>query len=345
MRLAIHHSVHGYSNRWIQYCEEKKISYKIVDCYQNDIIEQLKGFDGLLWHWAHTDYKAVLFARQLALSLEKLEVKTFPDVNSGWHFDDKVGQKYLLEAMHCPLVQSYVFYSKKEALKWLELAHFPKVFKLRGGASSVNVSLVETKTEARKLIFKAFTKGFLHVNRTKRLKDRFYNWKKEKNWITTKGVFSGFARMIIPTEIERFSDREKGYIYFQDFVANNDFDTRLVVIGNRCFGARRFCRKGDFRASGSGLSDFNSLLINMDCVSVAFEIACKLSLQSVAFDFILDNKIPKIVEISYCFPMEVADYCTGFWDKHLVWHDAEINAPYFMIEDFIDTIENNKKTI
>lgn len=342
MKLAIHHSVDGFSERWIQYCIENNIPFKIVNCYQNNIVEQLKECDGLLWHWAHTDYKAMLFAKQFSLALEKLGVKTFPDVNSGWHFDDKVGQKYLLEAMKCPLVKSYVFYSKKEAIKWLEKAQFPKVFKLRGGAGSINVRLVQKKSEARNLIIKAFGKGFLHVNRAKRLKDRFYNWRKQKNWKTIKGVFSGFVRMIFPTEIERFSGKEKGYIYFQDFIPNNEFDTRLVVIGNRCFGARRFCRKGDFRASGSGISDFAPLLINTNSVRVAFQIADKLNLQSVAFDFVLDKEEPKIVEISYCFPMEVADLCPGFWDKNLEWHTEKINAPYFMIEDFINSIKKEK---
>ena len=67
----------------------------------------------------------------------------FPNFNTAWHFDDKVGQKYLLEAIDAPLVPSYVFYSKEMALKWLEQTQFPKVFKLRGGAGSANVKLVQ----------------------------------------------------------------------------------------------------------------------------------------------------------------------------------------------------------
>ncbi len=72
----------------------------------------------------------ILFAKQLLFSLEQSGIIVFPDFNTGWHFDDKVGQKYLLETIDAPLVPSYVFYSKKEALEWDEQTNFPKVFKL-----------------------------------------------------------------------------------------------------------------------------------------------------------------------------------------------------------------------
>ena len=113
MKLAIHHEEHSFSERWIKYCDNHKIAYKIVSCYDSDIIQQLDDCDGLMWHWNQNDHKAALFVRQLTLCLEKRGKKVFPDVNTGWHHDDKVGQKYLLEAIDAPLVKSFVFYSKK----------------------------------------------------------------------------------------------------------------------------------------------------------------------------------------------------------------------------------------
>lgn len=52
----------------------------------------------------------------------------------------------------------------------------------------------------------------------------------------------------------------KKYVYFQDFIPGNDFDTRVTIIGDRAFGFTRNVRPGDFRASGSGNVgyDFNS---------------------------------------------------------------------------------------
>ena len=296
--------------------------------------------NGLMWHWTLSDYKSALFARQLSLSLEKKGISIFPNVDNCWQYDDKLGQKYLLEAIDAPLVKSYVFYTKKEALDWLEKTTFPKVFKLRGGAGSVNVSLVKTKRKAKSMVNRAFGNGFSHTNRISRLENRIWILRRDKNFSAFKKVLTGFARIFIPNELERFSHNEKGYIYFQDFIPGNDYDTWLVVVGDKCFGVRRFCRKDDFRASGSGLFDANHNHINMQCVNIAFIVANKMGTQSIAFDFVIDSQIPKIIEISYCFPLGAPDVCLGYWDEKLEWHEEKINAEVFMIKDFLKNIKD-----
>lgn len=343
MKIAIHKRIDSFSDRWIKYCDENNIPYKLVNCYDSDIVSQLDDCDGLMWHWNQNDYKAALFARQLTLALEKKGIKVFPDVNTAWHHDDKLGQKYLLESIRAPLVKSYAFYSKNEALDWINTATFPKVFKLRGGAGSINVSLVKTKKKAEQLAKKAFGKGFSHINRFSRLKDRFWILRRDKNLSAVRAVVSGVGRMFIHTEVERFSNNEKGYIYFQDFIPKNEFDTRLVVIGDRCFGVRRYCRKGDFRASGSGIKAYKPELFNKKCIQIAFDIAKKLRTQSLALDFIWDDLEPKIVEISYGFIMgKFYDDCPGYWDSNLNWHEKLVNPQYFMIEDFIKELQYEK---
>ena len=342
MKIAIHKDAGSFSDRWIKYCDENQVPYKLVNCYDFDIVEQLDDCKGLMWHWSQNDYKAALFARQLTISLEKKGIKVFPDVNTAWHFDDKVGQKYLLESIGAPLIKTYVFYSRQEAMDWLDTTTFPKVFKLRSGAASVNVSLVKTKKKAKRLVIKAFGKGFLHINRFSRLNDRFRVLKRDKNLAALKGVVSGAVRLLIPTEVERFSHNEKGYVYFQDFIPENEYDTRLVVIGDRCFGARRYCRKGDFRASGSGISSYEPELLDKKCIRSAFDTAKKLNAQSVAFDFIWKDGEPKIVEISYCSTIAAYDNCQGYWNSNLNWNEKIVNPQYFMIEDFLESITKSE---
>ena len=341
MKLAIHGSPGSFSDCWITYCRQNNIDYKIVNCYDTDIINQLDDCDALMWNWIHEDYKAALFARQLAISLQKKKIRVFPDVNTSWHYDDKIGQKYLLESINAPLVKSYVFYSKNEALDWLETITFPKVFKLRCGAGSSNVRLVRNKKTAKFLIKKAFGNGFAHVNKSFSMKQRIWELTRDKNLNAVIGVIKGVVRIFIPTTLERFSHNERGYIYFQDFIPDNEYDTRLVVIGDQCFGGIRFCRKGDFRASGSGLTKYEPELLDENFIRIAFDISQKLKLQSVAFDFIWDHHSPKIVEISYAFPAKAAEGCQGYWDKDLQWHDKKVNPQYFIIEDFLKGLGNN----
>jgi len=340
MLLAIHNQPGSFSDLWIDYCNKKNISYKIVDCYSSDIINEIKECTGLLWHWNQVDYRAMLIAKQLTIALNKMGIKTYPNIDSSWHFDDKLAEKYLLEAVSAPMVQTHVFYEKKDALRWAKSTTFPKVFKLRNGAGSINVRLVKSRKLAKKLIKKSFSRGFKPINHWADLKYRILRFQQIRNFDTFVAIIKGIVRFIFPTEIEKMTGYEKGYIYFQDFVPDNQFDTRLIVIGDRCFGIRRYNRKNDFRASGSGIFMYDPNLIDINCVKLAFELSKILNTQSIAFDFLLDQGKYKIVEISYCFPSKVfLGNSPGYWDKKLIWHDEEVIPEYFIIEDFISNLK------
>lgn len=321
-KIAIHYREQSFSENWIKYCRDNNISYKIVDAYKSDIVKQLEDCDAFMWHYHHSDYRNMLFAKQLLYSLEQRGMKVFPNFNTNWHFDDKVGQKYLLEAIGAPLVPSYVFYTKKEALEWINKTTFPKVFKLRGGAGSANVKLARTKSQAKKFIKKAFGRGFSQFDRLGHLKERFSRFRQGKD--TFIGVSKGIARLFIPTEFAKMYHREKGYVYFQDFIPNNSFDIRVVVVGNKAFALKRLVRKGDFRASGGGNIIYDKDQIDDRCVMIAFEVNEKIQSQSIAYDFVFDkDNNPLIVEISYGYAAPAYDKCEGYWDRDLNWHKGE----------------------
>lgn len=336
MKIAIHERYGSFSDEWIRYCKEHNVDYKIVDCYCNDIISQLEGCAGLMWHWAHFDGKGILFARQLTYSLEHIGIKVFPDSKTCWHFDDKVGQKYLLEAIKAPLVPTMIFYDKKEAKDWVKNASFPKVFKLRGGASSVNVKLVKNRTKAIKLINRAFGKGFRIIGRMNSLKDRFINLQKEQNLTALIHLFKGLVRLIFPEYDERIRVREKGYIYFQEFIPDNKYDIRIVIIGDKAFAIKRMIRNNDFRASGGGNKNYTYQEISSEYIESAFLWSEKLDMQCVAFDFLRNNKKIFLTEISYGF---VTKEFPGFWDKELNWHEVSFKPAWFMIENFLNSLK------
>lgn len=339
MRIAIHHRVGSFSDRWITYCEKKNISYKVVSAFDSDIIEQVKDCDVFMWHHHHAQYKDVLTANRILFALEHAGVKVFPDFNTAWHFDDKVAQKYLLEAIDAPLVPSYVFYDKSEALKWAKEMDYPKVFKLKGGAGAANVKLVRDKKEALTLISKAFGKGFAQFDRLNNLKERYNKYKSDQD--TLLGVAKGAGRLIIPTNFAKQQPPEKGYVYFQDFIPNNDFDIRVVVIGEKAFAIKRLVRKDDFRASGSGSIVYTNSDSDLKCLELAFTTSKKLNSQCLAYDFVFDNtNLPLIVEISYGFSVEAYDKCEGYWDSDLIWHEDDFNPQEWMIENILTTLNN-----
>lgn len=341
MKIAIHKRDNSFSDHWVHYCEEQNIPFKIVNCYHTDIIKQMEDCDALMWHHHHHNFLDVTAAKRILFSLQQSGIMVFPDFNTNWHFDDKVGQKYLLEAIGAPMVPSYVFYSKLDALDWVKDATFPKVFKLTRGAGSSNVRLIKTRTQARRLTKKAFGAGFRQFDKYGYLKDSFKKY--SSGVVGLKSVFGAFAKLFITTEYSRKLGREKGYIYFQDFIPNNDSDFRIIIINKKAFGLKRMVLKGDFRASGSGNFYHDINLFDENLLKLSFNIAEKLKMQSCAFDFVYDrNNNPLIVEISYGFSPAGYEACPGYWDNELQFHKGKLNPYGWMVDE---VLENLKKSI
>lgn len=331
LMIAIHNSKSGFHPRWIAYCEEKNIPYKLVNCYANDLIQQLNDCKALMWHHSQQNPKDLIIAKQILFALEHTGFKVFPNFRTGWHFDDKLGQKYLFERTGVPCVPTYAFFDKKEGLDWAFKTSFPKVFKLRAGAGSVNVRFVKNKHEAVKLIHQAFGKGFANYDKLGSLKERWRNYSEGKAgiWEPIKGILR-FGAAPPYTEV---MGREKGYVYFQDFIPNNDSDIRIVVIDSKAFALKRFVRKGDFRASGSGSFAFDRELFDVRCLNISFDVNDKLGLQVGVYDYIFDKEnIPLIVELSYGFASPAYDNCPGYWDKGLNWYSGKFNPQGWMVE-------------
>lgn len=338
MKIAIHHRLDSYSEHWIEYCQKQNIQYKIVDAYANNILEQIADCDAFMWHFHNNIYKDNLYAKQLIYVIEKQMGKiTYPNYDTCWHYDDKVGQKYLLEAIEAHIVPTYIFYTRNEALEWIQHTTFPKVFKLRSGSGSKNVHLVPNCTQAKKIIEKAFSNGFQKNSHLIRIAQRWTQYRKGDctfKWFL-KGIVTPYSYK------ERFRKEEIGYVYFQDFVQNNDSDIRVLVIGNRAIAKKRMNRKNDFRASGSFNNIFDEKQIDIKYIKTAFEINKKLKMQSVAFDFLHNAQgEPLLTEVSYCSGIKNYRNYSGYWTSDLQWHECKINDfCNFIIEDVIAKID------
>ncbi len=333
--IAIHNSPSGFHTRWENYCLQNNITYKTVNCYDSDIVSQLADCKALMWHHHQGNPCDLNIAKPILFALEHAGIKVFPDFHTNWHFDDKVGQKYLLEAINAPLVPTYVFVDKQKAIDWTKSTDFPKVFKLRGGAGSQNVKLAHTETEARKLIHQAFGRGFSNYDKWGSIRERYRKWRLGKT--TTFGLLKGFIRLGISPPFAKVMGRESGYVYFQDFIPGNDHDIRVVVIGDKAFAIKRMVRKNDFRASGGGNIMYNKELFDISTLKLSFELSEKLKTQCVAFDFVFEEGTPLLVEISYGFSPAGYEACPGYWDKSLAWHNGRFNPYGWMVDEIVKT--------
>jgi glutathione synthase/RimK-type ligase-like ATP-grasp enzyme len=340
MKIGIHQINGSFSDRWIAYCATRNIPYKIVDCYSTNIIPQLAECDALMWHHSQNNPKDLLIAKPILFSFEQSGKVVFPDFKTNWHFDDKLGQKYLLESLGIPFVKSFAFFDKHEAQKWLDQTDFPVVFKLRSGAGSFNVKLVKSKNEALKLIKTAFGRGFSNYNAFAALKEIIR--KRNLGKASKKDVLKGIAHLLILPKFAIIAGRERGYIYFQEFIPDNTFDIRVIVIGEKAFAIKRMVRMNDFRASGSGNILYEKEYFDDDTIKLAFEISRKLGSQCSAYDFVFKNGKPFVIEVSYGFNPEGYEACTGYWNSDLEWIPGRFNPYGWMVENVIAQINSTK---
>jgi len=336
--IGIHHREGGWSWRWLELCRQRGHAHEVVDAYRSDLIRKLDRFDVFFWAWSHRETRDLTFAHSIIRSVENVGVLVFPDSQTCWHYDDKVAQKYLLESVGAPLVPTYVFYDERSANEWILETSWPKVFKLRRGAGSSNVKLVRTRAEALRFCKQAFDTGFDPT-------EKVFDDSKTK----LRGIKrpSDAIRLIrkLPHGLQKlrtrrkYTAREVGYLYFQDFVDNNEYDVRVTIIGNRAFVFRRKTRPGDFRASGSGMVDFDVSYIDGDCISTAFEVADKIGSQSAAFDFVIDEQGRHlIVEVSYTYMDRVVHECPGHFDRNMNWHEGHTWPQDAVFDDIISRL-------
>jgi len=335
MKVAVHHREGSFSDRWIAYCADRRIPCEAVSAYDSDILRRMASADAFLWHWHHGSAQDLMMARHVIRAAEMMGLAVFPNTATCWHFDDKVAQKYLLEAVGAPLVPTYVFYDLDIALDWIGRTSFPKVFKLRRGAGSRNVRLVRTAGEARRLARRAFGPGFKPLGGY--FGDAPTRLRKARRRGDVWGALKRLPRSLLNMYRANFQiGREKGYLYLQDFVPDNRFDTRVTVIGGRAFAFTRNVRKDDFRASGSGSIDYNTDRVDRRCLRIAFDVARKVGAQSIAFDFVrAEGGAPLIAEVSYAYLAGAVHDCAGHWDEPLAWHEGHTWPEEAILEDLL----------
>ena len=334
MRIAIHNNKAGFTNRWVKYCEKHSIDFVLIDIFSSNAINELNGCDALFWHLSHERFEDGLISMGMMSALETKGLYVFPSPAHLWHFDDKLAQKYFFELHGFPIPKTDVFFNKTEAHEYLKRSKFPIIGKLRRGSASSNVFLIDSASNGKALLNKAFSKGFPLYNISNRYKDKLHKSKglKEKSSVLLKWIYRHF----FPPAYSKKSARENGYFMFQEFIPNNGEDIRVAVVGERAVALRRKVRSGDFRASGSGILEFPNENLNKEYISLAFQIVDKLGVDSMGIDFIesLEGEI-KVIEMSYGFPSEnFLDGSAGSWNRNLEFNREKIQLQEWMIDMF-----------
>ncbi len=332
----------SFSNQWITCFQAKGIDVKILNLLAGNpnLLEQVQCCDGVMWRWIHQPKLKAIAPRILSAIEYGCHIPTYPNSTTCWHYDEKLSQFYLLQSLHAPMPLTWVFWDHQQALEWAFDATYPVVCKLSVGAGSSNVYKLHHIDAARQMINRLFKRGFFPQT----INGYQTKWPSNRaEWRFLARRLVDASRYILQTDYPQLDPgnwrAEYGYAYFQEFLPDNSFDTRIVVIGDRIFGHRRNNRPHDFRASGSGNLEFDPRLIDLRCVELAFELSEKAGFQSMAYDFLLQDNQPVITEISYTFPAWMIRSCPGHWDRRLNWIEGTLSPEAAIADAFLTEIQ------
>jgi glutathione synthase/RimK-type ligase-like ATP-grasp enzyme len=327
------------SKKFIEILKYNNIETVFLDINKDSFWTQVKICDLFIYKWSHTDYGRQIARAIIPLFENQLGVKCFPSGTSNWLYDDKIRETYLLAYYHYPIAPSYIFYSAQRALDFAKQCNYPIVFKLKRGAGGSGVQLVKNFFEAEKLVRLMFGRG---ISRTSGMPGTILETINTNGWMRTLRKEAGRIKYRMLNREDSFAYNwgiEKNYVMFQDFYSNNDFDTRVVTIGERVFAFRRKNKKGSFKASGSQNVDYNPKHIDHRFLETALNISKELKFETMAYDFIYDNQgKPIIVEISYAFggaEKSKIEACPGYWDQKMIWHKGSFAPEFYQLQDML----------
>lgn len=116
----------------------------------------------------------------------------------------------------------------EEGVEALNKVSYPTVIKKYTGFRSRNVKLANNIEEGKKILSQLLDKNFQF-----NMDSMYYLYRRFKN--------------------KEHYPKNFGKVIIQEFIPDLTHDWKILVLGNRCLGGKRYVRKNDFRASGSKL--------------------------------------------------------------------------------------------
>ncbi len=210
--------------RWTKYCrflDKNSFPYDIYNIHAHDWMENAVEYDIIIGLVSSELYHLEELRRKYHVLETFLGKVCYPTTSHVSLYEDKGLEAYISKASGIPFASTYVSHDKQDAMRMIENLTYPVVCKIVPSSGSEGVELVRTLKHSRKIVEQAFSR----------------NGRK--------------------THVIYF--RQKDYVYFQDFVPNDGYDIRAIVVGNWVFGYYRKVLEGDFRASGMDLVEKRGL--------------------------------------------------------------------------------------
>src|SRR5688572_10552322 len=209
----------SFSDRWCQLAACQGFEVRTVNVFADDVFEQLAGCDGFMWRFGYSPVPRLFAKRLLAVIEHAVGIPVFPSSKTAWHFEDKLAQHYLLRANGIPSPRTWVFWNRDAALEHCRQVSYPLVMKLSSGFQSTNVRLVRTRAEGERWIARMFGAGVTSIDPGPSPLRRAIK--------RARVAFRRLKGQPVKWDLDR-CELQRGYFYVQEFLPDNDFDTRVT---------------------------------------------------------------------------------------------------------------------
>jgi glutathione synthase/RimK-type ligase-like ATP-grasp enzyme len=242
----------GQTPRWTKYSrflETNDIPFGFYDLNSLRWLQKAGDFDVIVGVESSNPYHLEEIRRKYYLLEHHLNKRCYPSYKDLLLYEDKILETYLSQIYHFPFIKTHVYNSRDEALQAADLFNYPLISKVVPASGSIGVELIGSKRQCISLIKKSFSKSGRKTH--------------------------------LPYAIQ------KNYVYFQDYVPNDGYDLRVIVIGNLVFGYYRKVLEGDFRASGMGV--FEKRGLPLEAMRIARAVNTHLKCPMLVVDLLRGN--------------------------------------------------------
>lgn len=239
---------------WCNALEEyKNIEYQIINLSNYDWFEKIKSqrFDYLLAKPpGQTSYFKQLYDERIYLIDNVLNLPIYPTPSEIYIYENKRFFYSWLKANGLPHPKTYIFYSKKESLDFIEEYEMPLVAKYNIGASGSGVKVLKSLNDKIKYINDSFSSGGApkrwgpNLEKRNIIKRGFYYINNPDQVMKKLTIYNS-----------RRNDVQRGFVILQEYI-EHDYEWRIVVIGDSFFAHKKL--KINEKASGSLLKNYDN---------------------------------------------------------------------------------------
>lgn len=271
-RLGIAMDNMGWWVKLEEYARAADVVCEVFEIERSDWLDRVQSFTHIVWR-PNLDPPFCEEAKEKIYYIERiLGKRIFPNWATFWHYDNKRAQAYFFATHKIPSPKTFVSYSREEACDVGSNTPLPLVSKNAGGAGSQGVRLLSNRRQVASETRRVFDKPIL------------------LKVLDALGIHLRFGTRAL-----------NRYVLWQQYMPNNKRDLRITVLGkDHIFAFWRNNRKGDFRASGSGLIDYDVEDVEAECRYCA-ELCRTHDFDTMAFDIVYGDAGFVIIEMSYAF--------------------------------------------